>query len=114
MFVYVALIDTEFFASVAIFNGDGTTSNYFLDNRINRVKILFPGVGCFLVVVCLASTVHSSNAADNKEKLEGFSSKEGCLGKALSLDCPYVSLLVFAFLYSHQHSTWQQMINGIH
>ncbi|XP_062115010.1 ureide permease 3-like [Humulus lupulus] len=79
----------------------GTTSNYFLDNRINRAEILFPGVGCFLVVVFLASTVHSSNAADNKEKLEGFSSKEGCLGKALSLDCPYVSLLVFSFLYSH-------------
>ncbi|XP_062076174.1 ureide permease 3-like isoform X2 [Humulus lupulus] len=55
----------------------GTTSNYFLDNRINRVEILFHSVGCFFVAVCLASTVHSSNAADNKEKLEGFSSKEG-------------------------------------
>ncbi|XP_062103735.1 ureide permease 3-like [Humulus lupulus] len=55
----------------------GTTSNYFLDNRINRAEIFFPGVGCFLVVVCLASTVHSSNAANNKEKLECFSSKEG-------------------------------------
>ena len=55
----------------------GTTLNYFLDNRINRAEILFPGVGCFLVAVCLASTVHSSNAADNKEKLEGFSFKEG-------------------------------------
>ncbi|XP_062075301.1 ureide permease 1-like [Humulus lupulus] len=55
----------------------GTTLNYFLDYRINRAKILFPGVGCFLVAVCLASVVHSSNAGDNKEKLEGFSSKEG-------------------------------------
>ncbi|XP_062111462.1 ureide permease 1-like isoform X3 [Humulus lupulus] len=55
----------------------GTTLNYFLDDRINRAEILFPGVGCFLVAVCLASAVHSSNAADNKEKLEGFSSKEG-------------------------------------
>ncbi|XP_062117098.1 uncharacterized protein LOC133830976 isoform X1 [Humulus lupulus] len=55
----------------------GTTLNYFLDNRINRAEILFPSVGCFWVAVCLASTVHSSNAADNKEKLEGFSSKEG-------------------------------------
>ncbi|XP_062087188.1 ureide permease 3-like [Humulus lupulus] len=55
----------------------GTTLNYFLDNRINRAEILFLGVGCFLVAVCLASTVNSSNAADNREKLEGFSSKEG-------------------------------------
>ncbi|KAF4396316.1 hypothetical protein G4B88_019116 [Cannabis sativa] len=55
----------------------GTTLNYFLDDRINRAEILFPGVGCFLVAVCLASAVHSSNAADNEAKLEGFSSKEG-------------------------------------
>ncbi|KAL4320170.1 hypothetical protein GQ457_18G024560 [Hibiscus cannabinus] len=47
----------------------GTTMNYFLDDRINRAEILFPGVGCFLVAVCLASVVHSSNVADNKAKL---------------------------------------------
>lgn len=48
--------------------------NYFLDDRINRAEILFPGVGCFLVAVCLGSAVHSSNAADNHAKLEDFSS----------------------------------------
>ncbi|KAI0523521.1 hypothetical protein KFK09_005916 [Dendrobium nobile] len=49
----------------------GTTMNYFLDGRINKAEILFPGVGCFLVAVFLGSAVHSSNAADNKEKLSG-------------------------------------------
>nr|TKS02959.1 hypothetical protein D5086_0000157500 [Populus alba] len=47
----------------------GTTLNYFLDDKINNAKILFPGVGCFLIAVCLASAVHSSNAADNRAKL---------------------------------------------
>ncbi|XP_040964731.1 ureide permease 1 isoform X4 [Gossypium hirsutum] len=49
----------------------GTTLNYFLDDKINRAQILFPGVGCFLIAVCLGSAVHSSNAADNKAKLKG-------------------------------------------
>lgn len=53
----------------------GTTLNYFLDDRINRAEILFPGVGCFLIAVCLASAVHSSNAADNKVKLQNLASK---------------------------------------
>ncbi|GKU99695.1 hypothetical protein SLEP1_g12501 [Rubroshorea leprosula] len=47
----------------------GTTLNYFLDDKINRADILFPGVGCFFIAVCLGSAVHSSNAADNKAKL---------------------------------------------
>lgn len=47
----------------------GTTTNYFLDGRINRAEILFPGVGCFLVAVFLGAAVHSSNARDNQEKL---------------------------------------------
>lgn len=47
----------------------GTTLNYFLDDRINKAEILFPGVGCFLIAVCLASGVHASNAKDNKAKL---------------------------------------------
>uniref|UniRef100_A0A7N0TRQ4 Ureide permease 2 n=1 Tax=Kalanchoe fedtschenkoi TaxID=63787 RepID=A0A7N0TRQ4_KALFE len=50
----------------------GTTLNYFLDDRINRAEILFPGVACFLVAVCLGSAVHSSNAGDNKAKLESL------------------------------------------
>lgn len=52
----------------------GTTFNYFLDDRINRAEILFPGVGCFLIAVCLGSAVHSSNATDNEEKLNASSS----------------------------------------
>lgn len=47
----------------------GTTLNYFLDDKINKAEILFPGVGCFLVAVCLGSAVHSSNTADNQAKL---------------------------------------------
>ncbi|XP_047166963.1 ureide permease 1-like [Vigna umbellata] len=51
----------------------GTTFNYFLDDKINKAEILFPGVGCFLIAVCLGSAVHSSNTADNKAKLNEFS-----------------------------------------
>ncbi|XP_043705076.1 ureide permease 2-like [Telopea speciosissima] len=51
----------------------GTTLNYFLDNRINNAKILFPGVACFFIAICLGSALHSSNEADNKAKLTGFS-----------------------------------------
>lgn len=47
----------------------GTTINYFLDGRINKAEVLFPGVGCFLIAAVLGSLVHSSNAADNQEKL---------------------------------------------
>ncbi|KAK3136633.1 hypothetical protein QOZ80_5BG0439790 [Eleusine coracana subsp. coracana] len=47
----------------------GTTMNYFLDGRINRAEILFPGVACFLVAVFLGAAVHSSNAKDNEKKL---------------------------------------------
>ncbi|KAL6529307.1 Phospholipid metabolism protein [Orobanche gracilis] len=61
----------------------GTTMNYFLDDKINKAEILFPGVGCFLIAVCLGSAVHSSNAADNEAKLTDFSNdiKEGTLKK---------------------------------
>ncbi|KAF8646326.1 hypothetical protein HU200_065903 [Digitaria exilis] len=47
----------------------GTTMNYFLDGRINRAEILFPGVGCFLIAVFLGAAVHSSNAKDDAHKL---------------------------------------------
>lgn len=40
----------------------GTTVNYFLDNRINSAELLFPGVGSFVIAVCLASAVHALNA----------------------------------------------------
>uniref|UniRef100_A0A9I9D2F5 Ureide permease 1-like n=1 Tax=Cucumis melo TaxID=3656 RepID=A0A9I9D2F5_CUCME len=51
----------------------GTTVNYFLDNKINKAEVLFPGVACFLIAVCLGSAVHSSNTADNKAKLDTLS-----------------------------------------
>ncbi|XP_052173274.1 ureide permease 1-like [Diospyros lotus] len=51
----------------------GTTLNYFLDDKINKAEILFPGVGCFLIAVCLGSAVHASNSVDNKAKLRSFS-----------------------------------------
>lgn len=51
----------------------GTTMNYFLDDRINRAEILFPGVGCFLIAVCLGAAVHASNADDNNAKLKSNS-----------------------------------------
>ncbi|KAJ0815095.1 putative ureide permease [Helianthus annuus] len=54
----------------------GTTLNYFLDDKINRAEILFPGVACFLIAVCLGSFVHASNAKDNKTKLERLGAGE--------------------------------------
>ncbi|MQM02361.1 hypothetical protein Taro_035127 [Colocasia esculenta] len=74
---YVGLSVTEVITS-SITVVIGTTMNYFLDDRINRAEILFPGVGCFLIAVCLGSAVHSSNAADNEEKLSGSSSNYKC------------------------------------
>lgn len=50
----------------------GSTLNYFLDDKINKAEILFPGVACFLIAVCLGSAVHRSNADDNKAKLRDF------------------------------------------
>ncbi|KAL6622778.1 hypothetical protein ACP70R_032657 [Stipagrostis hirtigluma subsp. patula] len=47
----------------------GGTLNYFLDGRINKAEILFPGIGCFLIAAILGCFVHSSNAQDNQEKL---------------------------------------------
>ncbi|KAI9111721.1 hypothetical protein K1719_017411 [Acacia pycnantha] len=51
----------------------GTTLNYFLDDRINRAHILFPGVGCFFFPVRLGSAVLSSNIADDEAKLNNLS-----------------------------------------
>ena len=48
----------------------GTTVNYFLDDKINKAEILFPGVACFLIAAFLGSIVHSSNMADNDLKLK--------------------------------------------
>ncbi|KAK3035933.1 hypothetical protein RJ639_031356 [Escallonia herrerae] len=64
----------------------GTTMNYFLDGKINKAEILFPGVGCFLIAVCFGSAVHASNAADNKEKLSNLENgnKDGTGAKAVS------------------------------
>lgn len=73
------------FSCFVILNWDvclpGTTMNYFLDDKINRAEILFPGVACFLIAVCLGSAVHASNDADNKAKLTSVSggSKDGAM-----------------------------------
>ncbi|KAJ4756258.1 hypothetical protein LUZ62_090663 [Rhynchospora pubera] len=65
---YVGLSVTEIISScmcVVI----GTTMNYFLDDKINKAEVLFPGVVCFFIAACLGSAVHSSNSADNEKKL---------------------------------------------
>ncbi|XP_061347246.1 probable ureide permease A3 isoform X2 [Gastrolobium bilobum] len=72
-FAFVGLSVTEVItASITVVIG--TTLNYFLDDKINKAEILFPGVGCFLIAVCLGSAVHSSNNADNKAKLNNLPS----------------------------------------
>ncbi|KOM53101.1 hypothetical protein LR48_Vigan09g176000 [Vigna angularis] len=72
-FAFVGLSVTEVItASITVVIG--TTLNYFLDDKINKAEILFPGVGCFLIAVFLGSAVHSSNASDNKAKLNNYTS----------------------------------------
>ncbi|XP_019057108.1 PREDICTED: ureide permease 2-like [Tarenaya hassleriana] len=70
-FAFVGLSVTEVIAA-SITVVIGTTLNYFLDDKINRAEILFPGVACFLIAACLGSAVHRSNAADNEAKLRDF------------------------------------------
>ncbi|ESQ32982.1 hypothetical protein EUTSA_v10005450mg [Eutrema salsugineum] len=73
-FAFVGLSVTEVItASITVVIG--TTLNYFLDDKINKAEILFPGVGCFLIAVILGAAVHSSNAADVKAKLESLPSE---------------------------------------
>ncbi|XP_010554281.1 PREDICTED: ureide permease 4 [Tarenaya hassleriana] len=73
-FAFVGLSVTEVItASITVVIG--TTLNYFLDGKINKASLLFPGVGCFLVAVFLGAAVHSSNAADVKVKLENLQSE---------------------------------------
>ncbi|KAJ0973985.1 hypothetical protein J5N97_015950 [Dioscorea zingiberensis] len=71
---FVGLSVTEVIAS-SITVVIGTTINYFLDDRINKAEVLFPGVGCFLIAVFIGSVVHSSNAADNRKKLSSTNYK---------------------------------------
>ena len=47
----------------------GTTLNFFLDDRINRAEVLFPGVGAFLIAAIIGSWLHASNVADIDRKL---------------------------------------------
>ncbi|KAI9111782.1 hypothetical protein K1719_017472 [Acacia pycnantha] len=65
----------------------GTTLNYFLDDRINRAQILFPGVGCFFLAVCLGSAVHSSNIVDDEAKLNYLSDDYKDGAKLINISC---------------------------
>ena len=71
--------------------------NYFLDDKINRAEVLFPGVACFLIAVCLGSAVHSSNAADNKAKLQSLPA-DAVKGLKYGFFFFLHSLLVFMYL----------------
>ncbi|KAL6659708.1 hypothetical protein ACP70R_002537 [Stipagrostis hirtigluma subsp. patula] len=59
----------------------GTTVNYFLDARMNRADILFPGVACFVVAFFFGAGVHCSNVKDKEDKIRtsggNFSSSDG-------------------------------------
>lgn len=54
--------------------------NYFLDGRINRAEVLFPGVGAFLIAAVLGSFLHASNVADADRKL-GIKRSGGVIDK---------------------------------
>ncbi|KAL3700853.1 hypothetical protein R1sor_018875 [Riccia sorocarpa] len=66
---FVGLAATEVI-SASITVVIGSTMNYFLDGRINRAEILFPGVACFLIAICLGAWLHKSNDRDIKLKLQ--------------------------------------------
>ena len=86
------IVFTLFFSIVT-----GTTLNYFLDDKINSADILFPGVACFLIAVCLGSAVHSSNAADNKVKLDHLPSVPEDGEKYFSFVCYVICYGQFSF-----------------
>ncbi|CAL5219852.1 g1768 [Coccomyxa viridis] len=65
---FVGLSITEVVSSSLTVVG-GTILNYFLDDRINRAEILFPGVACFLIAAILGLFVHASNTDDVNAKL---------------------------------------------
>lgn len=65
---FVGLSVTEVVASSITVVG-GTTINYFLDGRINRAEILFPGVFCFLCAAATGAVLHHSNKSDQDKKL---------------------------------------------
>ena len=81
----------------------GTNLNYFLDNKINKAEILFPGVGCFLIAVCLGSAVHASNAADNRAKLCNFSN-DCKTGEGYNSFFFYFTLFFFLIICSENKS----------
>jgi drug/metabolite transporter (DMT)-like permease len=64
----------------------GTTMNYFLDDRINRAQILFPGVGCFLIAVFLGAALHTSYSRDNLSKLQAHSRSDAKINTEKSFD----------------------------
>ncbi|XP_008458035.1 ureide permease 2-like isoform X4 [Cucumis melo] len=86
----------------------GTTLNYFLDDKINKAEILFPGVACFLIAVCLGSAVHSSNTADNKAKLESLSRHTN--QESNTTDAPPKSSKAFNLATNDQ---WHTLNNGV-
>lgn len=70
--------------------------NYFLDDKINKAEILFPGVACFLIAVCLGSAVHSSNAADNKAKLDSLAIDQKAGVKYVYYSLVFNCMVIFA------------------
>lgn len=65
---FVGLSVTEVVASSITVVG-GTTINFFLDGRINRAEILFPGVFAFLCAAVTGAFLHHSNKADQDKKM---------------------------------------------
>eukprot|EP00252_Welwitschia_mirabilis_P002356 TRINITY_DN12283_c0_g1_i1.p1 TRINITY_DN12283_c0_g1~~TRINITY_DN12283_c0_g1_i1.p1 ORF type:complete len:382 (-),score=44.23 TRINITY_DN12283_c0_g1_i1:134-1123(-) len=82
---YVGLSVTEV-VSASITVVVGTTLNYFLDDRINRAEILFPGVGCFLIAICIGFALHTSNGADNMRKLQEASLQDRQKEKSVTIE----------------------------
>ena len=79
----------------------GTTMNYFLDGRMNRAELLFPGVACFLVAAVLGSITHAANKNDERRTLSREKSMEECAQSRSSYD-QFMHLIISCNHFTHR------------
>ena len=70
--------------------------NFFLDDRINRAEVLFPGVGAFLIAAIIGSWLHASNVADIDRKL-GIERSGGIIDRSVLHRCAHPHLAIIHF-----------------
>ncbi|KAK9666216.1 hypothetical protein RND81_14G169200 [Saponaria officinalis] len=86
----------------------GTSLNYFLDDKINKASILFPGVACFLTADILedievgdlnaeenkkAGTAESIIAVENQRAIKVYTNLEGNRSNLVQISWAILSLI---------------------